>query len=596
MLISSQANETGTLTDFLYDAYNFSREFQYIADFAPLQLYASALAFAPEQSIVKMRFNHCMPQWLLRPPEVDKTWNNDLYTLEVHTGYIIAIEFSPNDIFLATCSMDETVRVWDTTDMALFRTFQIPGSTPSAATFSNDNTRIAVAYPAGSKAKKERSVFLRVVVYEIASGKGLRELDNVFTDVDPQRLRLSLALSDDMSLVLVAVFNNTIQAWRAADGFERLWVYELPTLGATISRSWLSSTITICRVAPQLACYDHSGVVGRHSLAVFDLLTGSILSSRLVEDISGHIQYHGKDLVMFKGIMNSNDVLGLLNVHTGDFECFAEWTDPFGWRFALAHGKNRVTICYQSSPQVVEIQSLLTPQEVRNNQEEVYGVTASANGEAIAVRYSYSLTVFSSEGKSVAQRSRLFPRAAYTRLIAISPDGTLFADLDNGGNLWIMDVISSSESEVKANLSRKRQVDEFAFSRDNKQVAIQADGRLLVWNLDHNQEKSSILVSSRNDHDDSSSSQCPLKITSGILGPKDHALDSELEGGIGFEEKREFDGIEPEWIQYRKKDILWIPKRYRTEDYACGAGGNLVALAYDNGSVKIMEFADQISL
>lgn len=567
-----------------------------MVDIAPLQLYASALVFAPEQSFVKTTFKNCMPRWLIRPPEVDKTWNNEVFILEGHTEDVSAIEFSPNDHFLATCSKDGTVRVWDTTAMACFRCFHKAGHAPYSAAFSTDSKLVAIAYVASTDFRKGGYV-IATVVCEIAGGKVLRKLDHIITRDAIEDGGMALAFSNDMSIFVGAISNNTIQAWRAADGestaFERLWVHELHNQEETRLGLYHNASITICRVAPQLAYYHPYGVVGSHSLTVLDLLTGSVVNTQLGDGINGGIQYHGKDLATFKG-MGSNVILGLLNIHTGDFQNLSRWNPVCN--FALAHSRDKLAVS-SSFSQIVEVQSLLTTQEERKTyQREVYHLAVSANGKAIAVRYSDSLSVLNPEGKTVAQRSRPFLYTAFGRsYIAISPDGTLFADLDYNSNLWILDMNSSCEGELEANIARAFDIDEFAFSRDNKQVAIEDHGILSVCDLEHDQERSSILVSLRNDWDDPSSSHCPFRITSGILSPKDHALDLDFKDGVGFEELQ-FIYSEPEWIQYNKRDLLWIPKRYRTTGNACGAGGNLVALAYEDGSVRIMKFADHITL
>lgn len=517
-----------------------------------------------------------------------------MYTLEGHTGPIVAIEFSPNDHFLATCSWDETVRVWDTTAVALFCSFQKRGYAPTAAAFSNDNTRIAIAYWASNGVKK-RPRIVTVVVYEIASGKVFRELEPITIDSGARNTGWALAFSDDMSIVLGASVIDTIRAWRAADDestvFEALWVYELPTLGRS---RIVPSSITICRVAPRLAYYHENGVIGSRSLAVFDLLTGSVVSSQHGKNISGDIRYHGKDLAMINS-MGPNDILGLLNVRTGDFENLPGYNGPSALKFALAHNKDKVAVSYDSVPQIVEVQSLLAPQEERKTQqEEVRSIVVSASGEAIAVRYLYSLGVFSPEGRIVAQRSRSSLIAPFLRSpIGFSPDGSLIADLDDDGNLWIMDINTSSEGQV--NISRSPEFEEIAFSRDNKHITTQSYDGVSVWDLEFDQEGSSILVSPRNDRDDLSSAHCPHKITSGILSPKDHELHSELENGVGFEQ-RSSKRDELEWIQYNKKDILWIPKRYRAKGCACGAGGKVAAMVHGDGSVTTMKFADHITL
>jgi WD40 repeat protein len=132
----------------LADAYQFARHNQYIADLAPLQLYASALVFAPDISIIKSRFESCMPPWLLNPPRIETSWRGDVLKLEGHTSNIMAITFSPDDKLLGTCSLDGTARVWDTTDASCSLTVSYDRTEYCAVAiaFSLDNSKVAVAY------------------------------------------------------------------------------------------------------------------------------------------------------------------------------------------------------------------------------------------------------------------------------------------------------------------------------------------------------------------------------------------------------------------------------------------------------------------
>jgi WD40 repeat protein len=189
------------LCAFIHDAKRFALYNRLTIEQAPLQLYCSALVFAPENSIVRQLFEKCIPLWIQRKPKVQLDWSAALQTLEGHSASVNSVAFSLDCKQIASGSFDHAVRLWDAATGAALQTLEGHLSWVSSVAFSPDGKQVA----SGSYDNTIR-------LWDVATGAALQMLKGHLYSV------ISIAFSLDGKQVASGSHDDTVRLWDAATG------------------------------------------------------------------------------------------------------------------------------------------------------------------------------------------------------------------------------------------------------------------------------------------------------------------------------------------------------------------------------------------
>lgn len=549
-----------------------------------------------------------MPSWLLHIPEARNTWDEDLLVLDGHLVGVIAIEFSQDGKYLATCSGDNIIRVWETTagecTTVLFN--ETCRHNLVTVTFSSSNRRLAAAF-VDHDFDEPRMAF-SVIIYDHESGTVLRTLDSgqfwrpskMLGLLDIEQIRLAFMPESDDTLLAVVLESGMLEVWRAeiqSNDFKQLWCTN--TLNGVkyvhgYANQGLAISPDVSRVLCSLPC--------RTCVASWQIDSGSPSSTySLEEPIESFLTLRGTNLI-YETASRGMEILRRSDTHSRPAEIFARG-ERSGTRFAVSHASDK--IAYSSGRIAAEMRRMPCNSDSKSevqSQALPSRVEVAFDGESILVEYPNHLELLDTGGNLVfetpAYESQMFVSSACKA--SISNDGNVIvARLKGETHLWY--------GKLKR-LQKLPERDSYAIalpviSNNGRSIVFCSEGRLCLWDLERNQEGQSIKMApvqysstrwirfSQDDQilqtnvGDYDIRTCQWKPPEGVHPP---FIDEDELRLTGLNDDHE-------WVQFHNEDLIWLPPRCRPLRNSFNNfhnGRNTVAIGCQKGRVVVLKFVD----
>lgn len=277
----------------IQDIYRFYLKHRTGIEFAPLQVYSSALIFSPTSSIVRQTYEEAEgAEWIITKPDMPLGWNACLQIIEGHHNRIGALAISPDGTRVASAADTETI-VWELETGVALHTFD-RSFAPIAIAFSPHGLYLAIGNHHDIK------------IYDLTTSTCRYTLKAIYPNIS------SLSFSPDSSRLSAGCNNGSVRTWElnkptgtelgrhdfatdnpvgtlfALDGTHIAWVLDnnrihiqnlttnrrLPTLDVNCRRL---ESVAFSADAARLALTTYDKEAYERAILIFDPLTGKHL-------------------------------------------------------------------------------------------------------------------------------------------------------------------------------------------------------------------------------------------------------------------------------------------------------------------------------
>ncbi|ETS77442.1 hypothetical protein PFICI_11316 [Pestalotiopsis fici W106-1] len=439
------------LLAFVNDAIRFTRTTVLAIDEAPLQIYSSALAFAPSKSLVRQSYDKNVPSWLSVLPQVKEDWDACLLVigcrernrtiafsndstmiasvpdslpgtikiwntqtgkcrkvLEGHRGFVHSVVFSYDSTTVASTSNDKTVRIWNTKTGECEQILEGHSDITNSVVFLHNVQTVASA-----------SWDKTIRIWNIPTGECKQVLEG------HTNIIMSVMFSHNSNKILSASYDHTIRIW---NGQTR--VCERVLKGYN---NWAHPTVfsyDLKMVASASA--SHGSIV-----QIWNMQTGEC--EQALEGHSGRITSvafsHNSRMVVSA---SSDDTIRIWNTRTWKCEQVLKAHSSTITSVAFSHDSRIVASgSFDNTIRIWDVQMGKSEQTLVGHKRPVWSIAISPSSEmAVSASYDGTLRIWNTQTGKCEQA--LDGHSEMVKSVAFSHNSMMVvsASSDHTGRIW----------------------------------------------------------------------------------------------------------------------------------------------------------------